>query len=120
LKSSISPITLLTPICKLAAYIAANFAAVTVTAVKTISNIYPSNTVTDTVPCLYHQVMPGNKPAISWQSGYLVLEDKKLRLNQSLYPVKEAAVINGPIQNRFLKADKKTPVNKTVIQVIPY
>lgn len=75
-------------------------------------------TIKDTVECMFHQVVSNNRPLLTWRKGYIVLEDKQIRLGDQLYPTMQASTLTGLIQNQFLASNKKKPVKKKVVQVV--
>lgn len=72
----------------------------------------------DTVACVFRQVMKNYHPASSWQAGYIVLTEQLLKVNGRIYPMYSAPFVTGTFENQFLLNDKKTLVNRKVIQVI--
>jgi len=82
------------------------------------THINGSAVVKDTVECMFHQVVSNSRPLLSWRKGYIVLEDKQIRLGDQLYPTVQAANLTGLIQNQFLTSNKKKTVTKKVVQVV--
>jgi len=74
--------------------------------------------VKDTVECMFHQVVSNSRPLLAWRKGYIVLENKQIRLGDQLYPTVQASNLTGLIQNQFLASNKKKPVTKKVVQVV--
>lgn len=87
----------------------------------TVNNETGVNTapiVKDTVECMFHQVVSNSRPLLSWRKGYIVLENKQIRLGDQLYPTVQASNLTGLIQNQFLASNRKKPVTKKVVQVV--
>ena len=74
--------------------------------------------VKDTVECMFHQVVSDSRPLLTWRKGYIVLENKQIRLGDQLYPTVQASNLTGLIQNQFLASNRKKPVTKKVVQVV--
>ncbi len=73
---------------------------------------------TDTIECLFHQVVSNNRPLLSWRKGFIILEDSQIRMGDKMYPSSEASSITGLIQNKFLASNKRKIVTKKVVQVV--
>lgn len=82
------------------------------------ADISTSAVVKDTVECMFHQVVNNNRPLLTWRKGYIVLENKQIRLGDNYYQTSQASSLTGLIQNQFLASDKKKPVKKKVVQVV--
>jgi len=85
---------------------------------KTNSGTNTLPMVKDTVECMFHQVVNNNRPLLAWRKGYIVLEDKQIRLGDQLYPIVQASNLTGIIQNQFLASNKKKLIQKKVVQVV--
>jgi len=71
----------------------------------------------DTISCMFHQVI-NNRPILSWRTGYIVLENGKIMMNNVAYPLSDASQLTGFIQNKFLSSNRKKIVKNKVIQVV--
>jgi hypothetical protein len=74
--------------------------------------------IKDTVECMFHQVVSNSRPLLAWRKGYIILENKQIRLGDQLYPTVQASNLTGLIQNQFLASNRKKPVTKKVVQVV--
>jgi hypothetical protein len=72
---------------------------------------------TDTVECLYHQVMSDHKPALSWKKGFIITENDQIKIGTKAYPIASAPSLTGVISNKILRSDRKVVTNK-VIQIV--
>lgn len=85
---------------------------------KTTGDVSTAPAIRDTVECMFHQVVSNSRPLLTWRKGYIILEDKQIRLGDQLYPTVQASNLTGLIQNQFLASNKKTLVKKKVVQVV--